>query len=175
MTRAPWYLIILLSIFSSRQHEMQSGLFSFISQRPFSKRSFSMCPSASPTETARRWQGGRAWDASILRIMRSAGSRLAFAPVTIAGIDCRSRKSTPLFPSPSPSPPQRLPPTHLFCLAKWTRQTLLLISSLRVYSAIITFSRLGCRCTSSPINRHQSYARKRISATSRALQRISDI
>lgn len=58
--------------------------------------------------------------------------------------------------SPTPPPPS----SPVSSPASSTRQTLLLIYSLRVYFAIITFSRLAYRCTSSLINGHESCAKK---------------
>lgn len=53
------------------------------------------------------------------------------------------------------------------------RQALLLIRSLRVYFAIITFSRLACRRTSSPINGYRSCAKKRVSNMAKAAEGLA--
>lgn len=106
----------------------------------------------------RRWQGGRECEMQVS--FELCDPREPDSP----RIDSTSRKSTLLLLlllllllfSPTPPPPS----SPVSSSASSTRQTLLLIYSLRVYFAIITFSRLAYRCTSSLINGHESCAKK---------------
>jgi len=64
-----------------------------------------------------------------------------------------------------------------FCtrLPRRVRQAVLLNHSLRVYFAIITFSRLACRRASSPINGHRSCAKKWASNMTKATEELMGV
>lgn len=121
---------------------------------------FSVRPSALSREmvevVARR---SRMRDAS-RRIIRSARSRLAEHDRGDRWHVEEKYAVAAASPSLSLSNTTSISITCLLHAAPSTRQTLLLIYSLRVYFAIITFSRLAYRCTSSLINGHESCVKK---------------